>query len=330
MKASGHGKAKKTALITGITGQDGSYLAEFLLGKNYKVVGLVSKKYNIGWNNILQIKDKIILERGDLLDKASLERVFSLHQPDEVYNLAGITFLPTCWEKPALSFDINALGPLRILEIIRERYPKAKFYQASTGRIFGHPLESPQNEQTTIKPQDPYSVAKACAHFLVHSFRDNYSLFAVCGILYNHESPRRGTDFVTRKISLGAAKIKLGLLKKLTLGNLEAKEDWGWAPDYVRAMWLILQTKKPQDFVIATSKVHSVADICRIAFNTLGLDYRKYIIRDKILYRKQGGKSLCGDASKAKKILGWRPQVTFDQMIKLMTETDFEKLKKGV
>ncbi len=327
MKESAAVKKQKVALITGITGQDGSYLSELLLSKNYKVVGLVSKKYNIGWDNISHLRAKLILEEGDLLNKNSLERIFLRYQPAEVYNLAGITFIPTCWEKPVLAFDINALGPLRILEIIRDRYPKTRFFQASSGQIFGYPQESPQTEKTLIAPKDPYAIAKACAHFMVRSFRENYGLFLVNGILYNHESPRRGEEFVTRKITLGAAKIKLGLAENLKLGNLEAQQDWGWAPDYVEAMWLMLQAKKAEDFIIATGKIHSVRDICYLAFKTLGLDYRRYVIRDKILYRQQRGKPLMGNPYKAKKLLGWQPKVTFEEMIQLMTKADCQQLK---
>ena len=319
----------KTAFITGITGQDGSYLAKFLLEKKYKVVGLVSKKHNIGWENVKKLKKKVIFEEGDLLDKKSLERIFKKYKISEVYNLAALSFIPACWQKPQLAFDINALGVLRLLEIIRDKSPKTRFYQASTSKIFGRSLKSSLNEKTPILPKDPYSVAKAAAHFIVRAFRNQYSLFVVNGILFNHESPKRGPDFVTRKITLAAASIKLGLQKKLKLGNLKAQEDWGYAPDYVRAMWLMLQQDKPNDFVVGTGKAHSVGDICRIAFSTLGLDYKKYVIADKKFFRQQTGKPIIADYSKAKKILNWKPEVSFDKMIKTMVTKDYNNLKNS-
>jgi len=319
----------KTAFITGITGQDGSYLAEFLLAKKYKVVGLVSKKHNIGWENVSNLKKSVIFEEGDLLDKDSLEKVFKKHKISEVYNLAALSFIPACWQKPQLAFDINALGVLRLLEIIRDKSPKTKFYQASTSKIFGQSLKSSLNEKTPILPKDPYSVSKAAAHFIVKAFRSQYSLFAVNGILFNHESPKRGPDFVTRKITLGAASIKLGLQKKLKLGNLKAQEDWGYAPDYVRAMWLMLQQDKPQDFVIGTGEAHSVGDICKIAFSTLGLDYKKYVAQDNKFFRKQTGKPIIADYSKAKRVLKWKPEVSFDKMIKTMVTKDYNNLKNS-
>ncbi len=320
----------KTAFITGITGQDGSYLAEFLLKKNYKIVGLVSKKHGIGEENIRAVKAKLVLEKGDLLDKASLEKIFRKHKPQEVYNLAALSFIPACWQKPALAFDINALGVLRLLTIIKEGYPKVRFFQASSSKIFGKPKTCPQDEETKIDPIDPYGISKAAAHFLTQSFRKNFSLFAVSGISYNHESLRRGEDFVTRKISLAAVKIKLGLVQKLRLGNLNAKEDWGWAPDYVRAMWLMLQQKKPDDYIIATGNLHSVREICQIAFGYLGLDYKKYTVRDKMFFRKQAEVKLCGAANKAKKKLGWQPTVSFKGMIKKMVEEDVKKIKNEI
>jgi len=318
---------KKTAFITGITGQDGSYLAEFLLEEGYKVVGLVSRKNDIGDDNITSFKDKLVLEAGDLLDKASLKKIIKKHQPDEIYNLGGITFVPLSWEKPILVHDVNTQGPLRILEIIRDDWPKAKFYQATSAKIFGNPLEAPQTEKTPVNPLDPYSVSKACAHFLTQVFRNQFNLFACSGILYNHESERRGPEFVTRKITQTAVKIKLGLEKKLVLGNLQAKQDWGYAPDYVEAMWLILNCKKADDYLIATGKLHTVEDVCKEAFSVLGLDYRKHIKVDKKLFRKVEAKALVGDASYAKKVLGWKPKTSFKEMIKKMVKHD---LKKGL
>jgi len=317
---------KKTAFITGITGQDGSYLAEFLLEKGYKVVGLVSKKNDIGDHNITSFKDKLVLETGDLLDKTSLKRIIKKHQPDEVYNLGGITFVPLSWEKPILVHDVNTQGPLRILEIIRDDWPKTKFYQATSAKIFGNPQEAPQTEKTPVNPLDPYSVSKTCAHFLIQVFRSQFNLFACSGIMYNHESERRGPEFVTRKITQTAVKIKLGLEKELVLGNLQAKQDWGYAPDYVEAMWLMLNYKKADDYLISTGKLHTVEDVCKEAFSVLGLDYRKYIKVDKKFFRKVEAKALVGDASYAKKVLGWKPKTSFKEMIKKMAKDD---LKKG-
>ena len=230
----------KTALITGITGQDGSYLAELLLAKKYRVVGLVSQEYNIGWQNVDHFKSKLVLETGDLLSQPSLEKVISHYQPQEIYNLAGLTFVPTAWEKPTLTLDINTLGVTRLLETVKKSAPTARFFQASSAKMFGEPLESPQTETTPLNPQDPYSVSKAAAHLMVKAFRDHFDLFACSAVMYNHESVRRGPEFVTRKITQGAAKIKLGLARKLALGNLQAQADWGYAPDYVQSMWLML------------------------------------------------------------------------------------------
>ncbi|PIS09415.1 GDP-mannose 4,6-dehydratase [Candidatus Beckwithbacteria bacterium CG10_big_fil_rev_8_21_14_0_10_34_10] len=319
----------KTAFITGITGQDGSFLAELLLEKGYQVVGLVSKKHGIGETNIEGIKDKVILEPGDLLDKASLARIIKKHKPQEIYNLGGITFVPQSWENPELTFKVNALGPLKILEIIRDNLPQAKFYQATSAKIFGNPKVGPQDEDTPIEPNTPYAVSKAAAHFLVKNFRDHFNLFAVSGILYNHESERRGEDFVTRKITLGAAKIKLGQEKNITLGSLEAEQDWGYAPDYVEAMYLMLQHKIPKDFIIATTKLYSVKDVCQIAFSHLGLNWEKYIKMAKKFVRKEEASSFFGDASKAKQLLGWQPKVNFEEMIKKMVQNDLKLLKGG-
>ncbi len=313
---------KKTAFITGITGQDGSYLAEFLLEKKYKVVGLVSEKHNIGFQNINHLKNKIILEPGDLLDKQSLARIIKKYKPQEIYNLAGVTFVPQSWEKPELTFNVNALGVARLLELIKEISPQAKFYQATSAKIFGNPKKGPQHEQTPINPDTPYAASKAAAHFLVRNFRSHFNLFACSGILYNHESERRGPEFVTRKITSSAAKIKLGRQKKLILGNIEAQQDWGYAPDYVKAMWLMLQQKKADDYIIATGKLHSVKETCQIAFASLKLDWEKYVSYDKSLVRKEEANNFFGDFSKAEKILAWRPKVNFKQMIVKMVEND--------
>lgn len=306
----------KTALITGITGQDGSYLAELLLGKNYRVIGLVSQKYNIGWQNVEQIKHKLIIEDGDLLDQKSLETVIIKHKPDEIYNLAGLTFVPASWDQPGLTLDINLLGVARLLEIIKARSSKSRFYQASSAKII-----------TDLK--DPYSISKSAAHLLVKAFREHFNLFACSGIMYNHESVRRGPEFVTRKITLGAAKIKLGLEKALTLGNLDAKADWGYAPDYVEAMWLILQQGQPEDFVIATGQLHSVRDICQTAFSHLRLNYQDFVTIDRALVRPaESGSAGPGDAAQARQILGWRPKTSFDEMIIKMVDHDLLWLKQ--
>ena len=315
-----------TAFITGITGQDGSYLAQLLLEKNYRVVGLVSQKHDIGDQNIQAIKDKLILAPGDLLDPASLEAVFKQYSPDEVYNLAGMTFVPKSWEIPTLTLDVNTLGVSRLLELMLRLSPKARFYQATSAKIFGLPSQSPQTEATPLVPLDPYSVSKAAAHYLVQNYRDHLGLFAVSGILYNHESERRGEEFVTRKITLAASKIKLGLAKQLVLGNLDDRQDWGYAPDYVQAMWLMLQQDQPTDYIIASGRSHSVREVCTIAFSFLGLSYRDYVVTDKNLIRKTEARELLGDAGKAERILGWRPKTSFKDMIIKMTENDLQLL----
>lgn len=317
----------KTAFITGITGQDGSYLSELLLEKGDKVVGLVSKKHGIGEENIAHIKRQLILEDGDLLDKKSLERALLKHKPDEIYNLGAITFVPSSWENTELVFDVNCQGVLRILDIIKEKLPKARFLQATSSKIFGVPEASPQNEETPIVPVEPYGASKAGAHFLVKNFRERFGLFLASLIMFNHESERRGEQFVTRKISQGAVKIKLGLEKTLALGDLKARQDWGYAPDYVQAMWLVLQQNSPEDYVIATGKLHRVEDVCRIAFSHLNLDYKKFVKIDKKFFRKIEARKIVGDASKARKVLGWQPSISFEEMIKKMVEYDLKNLK---
>ena len=318
---------KKTAFITGITGQDGSYLAELLLEKNYQVIGLVSNKHDIGLTNIQNIKSKLILEPGDLLDKKSLEKIIVSHQPQEIYNLASLTFIPKAWQEPSLTFNINTLGTTRLLEIVRDHLPQAKFYQATSSKIFGHPLESPQTETTPVNPVDPYSITKVASHFATISFRDRFNLFAVSGILYNHESERRGPEFVSRKITQTAVKIKLGLESKLALGNLESKQDFGYAPDYVEAMYLMLQQKDPQDFIIATNKLFSVKEVCKVAFDFLNLNFKDYVVRDEKFYRPVEAQAPVGDYSKAKKLLGWQPRTSFKDMIIKMVKNDLKLLK---
>ncbi len=316
------------ALITGITGQDGSYLTEFLLTKGYQVFGLVSKDHNIGWENIQHLKNKIKIIDGDLLDKESLKKAIQKSRPDELYNFAALSFIPTSWGKPTLVCDVNALGVSRLLEIIRDSSPQTRFFQASSAQMFGTPEESPQNEKTPIQPNNPYAAAKAFAHNLVQLFRQQYRLFACSAIFYNHESERRGKEFVTRKITHNAAKIKLGLEKELRLGNLDAQRDWGYAQDFVRAAWLMLQQKKAEDFVIASGKLHSVRDIIKITFDSLNLDWDRYVKVDKRLIRKSENHKLVGDARKARKILGWEPKVKFEEMIQKMTEYDLKLLKE--
>lgn len=316
-----------TAFITGITGQDGSYLADFLLEKNYQVIGLVSSQHDIGGKNIEAIKNKLKLVNGDLLDQKSLETVIKQYQPDEIYNLAGVTFVPKAWEEPTLALDVNTLGVARLLQAIRDFSPQSKFYQATSAKIFGLPNQSPQTEVTPLNPVDPYSVSKAAAHYLVRSFRDHFGVFAVSGILYNHESERRGEEFVTRKITLAAAKIKLGVEQQLILGNLADQQDWGYAPDYVEAMWLMLQQPKADDYIIASGVSHSVQDVCEIAFSHLNLNYKDYVKTDQKLVRRTEARQLLGNPEKAKTKLGWQPKVSFKDMIIKMTENDLQLLR---
>ena len=317
----------KTAFITGITGQDGSYLAELLLEKNYKVVGLVSAKHDIGSQNINHFKDKLILEEGDLLDKDSLERIIKKYTPTEIYNLAGLTFVPASWKSPSLTIDINTLGLSRIIEIVRDFSPSTKVYQATSAKIFGIPEITPQTETTPPNQVDPYGGSKTAAHQLVSTVRKQFNLFAVSGILYNHESERRGIEFVTRKITNTAVKIKLGLEKELMLGNLEATQDWGYAPDYVKAMWLMLQNDKPTDYIIASGELHSVKEVCQIAFTHLDLNYEDYVKIDEKFFRKTESQLIIGDPKKAKKELGWKPEFSFKDMIIKMVENDLKLLK---
>ena len=306
----------KKALITGITGQDGSYLAEFLLAKKYQVIGLVSQKYNIGWQNVVHIKDKLSIEDGDLLDQKSLERVIKQHHPEEIYNLAGLTFIPASWDQPTLTLDINTLGVGRILETIKNISPASRFFQASSAKMLG-------------EPQDPYSISKSAAHLLVKAFRDHFQLFVCSGIMYNHESVRRGPEFVTRKITLGAAKIKLGLEKQLALGNLDARQDWGYAPDYVEAMWLMLQQDTPDDYTIASGELHSVRNICDIAFSHLNLNYQDFVTMDQAFFRPAESNPPVGDATKAKQALGWQLKTSFKDMIITMVDHDLKELSHG-
>lgn len=317
---------QKVALITGITGQDGSYLAEFLLGKWYKVYGLVRRSSVEKFDNINHIRDKIELVQGDLTDQNSLNFIIKEIRPDEVYNLGAQSFVPTSWNQPLLTAEITALGVTRILEAIRLNNPKIKFYQASSSEMFGKIRETPQNEKTPFYPRSPYGVAKVYGHFITVNYRESYNIFACSGILFNHESPRRGLEFVTRKVTHAAARIKLGLQKELKIGNLDAKRDWGFAGDYVQAMWLMLQQEKPDDYVIATGETHSIRELLQIAFEHVGLDYRPYVIIDPKFLRPAEVDFLCGDASKARNVLGWKPTVTFKQLIEMMVENDIKQM----
>lgn len=315
----------KKAFITGITGQDGSYLAEFLLKKGYKVYGLKRRTATPNIENIRHIKKEIELIPGDVQDLYSLIKAFKTVQPDEVYNLAAQSYVGTSWDQPILTGTVTALGVLNMLEAARLTAPDAKFYQASSSEMFGKAVEIPQKETTPFYPRSPYAAAKVYGHWMTVNYRESYSLFACSGILFNHESPRRGLEFVTRKISDGVAKIKLGLEKELKLGNLEAKRDWGYAGDYVEAMWLMLQQEKPDDYVIATGETHTVKEFVSTAFRHVGLDWRDYVIQDPKLFRPAEVDILLGDASKAQKKLNWKPKVSFEELVKMMVDKDLEK-----
>ncbi len=315
------------ALITGITGQDGSYLAELLLDKGYQVFGMVRRSSTENFDRINHIRDKIHLRQADLLDQLSIIRLIEECQPDEIYNLAAQSFVPTSWDQPMLTGEFNALGVTKILEAIRQVNRKIKFYQASSSEMFGKVQQVPQTEKTPFYPRSPYGVAKVYAHWITVNYRESYDIFAVSGILFNHESPRRGLEFVSRKITDGVARIKLGLSQKLYLGNLDAKRDWGYAGDYVRAMWLMLQQKTPEDFVIATGENHSVRNLADIAFSHVGLKYQDYVRVDPKLVRPAEVDVLLGDPSCALKKLGWKPQVSFEQLVKMMVDADMKRLK---
>ncbi len=312
-------------MITGITGQDGSYLAEVLLGKGYEVHGVTRRTSTPNYDRIKNIVDKITLIPGDLMDQQSLTYAMKEVGPDEIYNLAAQSFVPTSWNQPVLTGEFTALGVTRMLEAMRIACPKAKFYQASSSEMFGKVRETPQKETTPFYPRSPYGVAKVYGHWITVNYRESYKLFAVSGILFNHESPRRGLEFVTRKITHGVARIKMGKQKKILLGNLEAKRDWGYAPDYIRAMWLMLQQKKPLDFVVGTGETHSVEEFVQEAFKVIGIDnWQKYIEVDKKNIRPAEVDSLRADPSKAKRLLKWQPKVNFKQLVQIMVEADLE------
>ncbi|MCR9140697.1 MAG: GDP-mannose 4,6-dehydratase [bacterium] len=318
---------QKTALITGITGQDGSYLAELLLEKGYKVFGMVRRSSSENFDRIEHLRDKVELRQGDLLDQLSLINLIDETQPDEIYNLAAQSFVPTSWTKPLLTGDFTALGVTRMLEAVRYVNRKIRFYQASSSEMFGKVLEVPQSEVTPFYPRSPYGVAKVYGHFITVNYRESYDMFAVSGILFNHESPRRGKEFVTRKVTDGVARIKLGLANELRMGNLDAKRDWGFAGDYVEAMWHMLQQNEPDDYVIATGETHTVKELVRVAFEHVGLDWEKYVVLDERFLRPAEVDLLVGDPSKAQKKLGWKPKVSFEELVRMMVDGDLKALQ---
>lgn len=318
-----------TALITGVTGQDGSYLAEFLLDRGYRVVGMVRRTSTLNFHRIGHIQDKLELVPGDLSDQISLIRILDEYQPDEVYNLAAQSFVKTSWNQPVFTGDVTALGVTRVLDAIRIVDPRIRIYQASSSEMFGKVVEVPQRETTPFYPRSPYGVAKVYGHWITVNYRESYNLHASSGILFNHESPRRGLEFVTRKISHQAAKIKLGLAHELRLGNLDARRDWGFAGDYVRAMWLMLQQDTPDDFVVATGETHSVEQFLDVAFEHLDLDWREYVVQDERFMRPAEVDLLVGDAGKAGDVLGWEPSVSFTELVKMMVDADLVMLRAG-
>jgi GDPmannose 4,6-dehydratase len=319
-----------TALITGVTGQDGSYLAELLLSKGYQVIGMVRRSSTVTFERIEQIVDQITVVSGDLHDQSSLVNVLEEYKPTEVYNLAAQSFVPTSWSQAVLTGEVTAMGVTRLLEAIRLVDPKIRFYQASSSEMFGKVLEVPQRESTPFYPRSPYGVAKVYGHWITVNYRESYDMFAVSGILFNHESPRRGLEFVTRKISRGAAMIKLGLLKELRLGNLEARRDWGFAGDYVEAIWLMLQQENPDNYVIGTGETHAVREFCEIAFSHLSLDYKDYVVQDPRFYRPAEVDLLVSDPTKARMELKWEQSVNFDELVYMMVDADMERLKAGI
>jgi GDPmannose 4,6-dehydratase len=318
-----------TAIITGITGQDGSYLAELLLAKGYKVVGMVRRTSTINFDRILHIQNDVELVQGDLLDQSSLVDIVNEYRPDEVYNLAAQSFVPTSWKQPVLTGEFTALGVTRVLEAIRQVNPAIKFYQASSSEMFGKVVEVPQRETTPFYPRSPYGVAKVYGHWITVNYRESYNLFACSGILFNHESPRRGLEFVTHKVTHAAARIKLGKQKELRLGNLDSRRDWGYAGDYVQAMWLMLQQPEPDDYVVATGETHSVRELCEVAFGRAGLDWQEHVVIDEKFLRPAEVDLLVGDPAKAGEKLGWEPAVTFKGLIEMMVDADLEALKTG-
>ena len=319
---------QRTALITGVTGQDGSYLAEFLLAKGYRVVGMVRRTSTETVGRVAHLLDQIELVTGDLLDQLSLISLMEEFQPDEVYNLAAQSFVPTSWQQPVLTGEFTALGVTRMLEAVRLVKPDARFYQASSSEMFGKVREVPQTESTPFYPRSPYGVSKVYGHWITVNYRESYDLFAVSGILFNHESPRRGIEFSTRKVSHGVARIKEGLATTLSMGNLQSQRDWGFAGDYVRAMWLMLQQDSPEDYVISTGRTHTVERLCDIAFSSVGLNWRDHVIIDERFFRPAEVDLLVGDSEKARAELGWYPEVSFEQMIVDMVQADLELIRR--
>jgi len=319
----------QTALITGITGQDGSYLAELLLAKGYSVHGMARRSSVEKFDRIAHLRDKVTLHQADLLDQLSIINLINEVRPHEVYNLAAQSFVPTSWKQPLLTGEFTALGVTRMLEAVRLVDKNIRFYQASSSEMFGKVKQSPQNEETPFYPRSPYGVAKAYGHFITVNYRESYGIFAVSGILFNHESPRRGLEFVTRKVAHGAARIKTGLADKLVLGNLDAERDWGFAGDYVKAMWLMLAQDEPDTFVVGTGEPHSVRQVCEIAFDHLGLDWEKHVVSDPEFARPAEVDHLCADASKARRVLNWHPEVSFEELIRMMVDADMAILEHG-
>ena len=318
----------RRALITGITGQDGSYLAEFLLEKGYEVFGVVRRTSHHSYERIDHLLDRVTIVPADLLDQHSLTQVVQESRPDEVYNLAAQSYVPTSWNQPVLTGEFTALGVTRLLEAVRLVHPTARFYQASSSEMFGRVVETPQHEDTPFYPRSPYGVAKVYGHWITVNYRESYDMFAVSGILFNHESPRRGIEFVTRKVTDGVARIKRGLAKELCLGNLDAQRDWGYAGDYVEAMWLMLQQDEPQDYVVGTGKTHSVQYLVETAFGHAGLDWREYVRLDPRFVRPAEVDLLLADPSKARRELGWQPKVAFEELVAMMVEADLERLSR--
>lgn len=317
-----------TALVTGITGQDGSYLSEFLLEKGYDVIGMVRRSSTVTFERIAHIQDEMTIVQGDLHDQSSLVSLLEDYKPIEVYNLAAQSFVPTSWSQPTLTGEVTGLGVTRILDAIRMVSPKTRFYQASSSEMFGKVREVPQTEATPFYPRSPYGVAKVYGHWITVNYRESYDVFAVSGILFNHESPRRGFEFVTRKITHTVAKIKLGLANELRLGNLDSRRDWGFAKDYVRAMWMMLQQPEPVDYVVGTGETHSVREFCDIAFRVAGLNYEDYVVQDPKFYRPAEVDLLVSDPSRANNELGWKPTIDFEGLVTLMVEADMELLSK--
>jgi GDPmannose 4,6-dehydratase len=320
----------RKALITGITGQDGSYLAEFLLEKGYEVHGMVRRSSTETSERIERLHGRIALHQADLLDQLSIVTIIQDIRPHEVYNFAAQSFVPTSWSQPLLTGEFTALGVTRMLEAVRLVDPSIRFYQASSSEMFGAVRQEPQNEQTPFWPRSPYGVAKVYGHWITVNYRESYGIFACCGILFNHESPLRGKEFVSRKITDAVARIKLGVQDKLILGNLDAMRDWGFAGDYVEAAWLMLQQEKPDDFVVATGVKHSVRDLVEVAFSRVGLDWRKHVETDPKLFRPAEINTLCGDASKALRVLGWKPKVQFADLIRMMVDADLDRVRREI